>query len=218
MAGYIYLPVNTEEMRNFAKDWQEGQRDRGKVAYKILKNFESGWRKGFVRDIGRGVLRGLTAQDKLYVLIHGSEHGSSRVGAARGATKSAGPIETWEGGTLKTYTPDQLAAVVEKEGLLKSFVDLRLFVCGSALIPLAQTKSFAERFALSMGALGYNHLQVTGYLGSVKSSYTYRYSKGKFTDEKHKGVQVNNSFERPSEHKLVFSSQPNAVPLGDTDL
>jgi len=218
MAGYIYLPIATEEMQHFARDWQEGQREKGKQPYEVLKNFESGWRKGFVRGIGRGVLRGVTAQDKLYVLCHGAGQGSSFIGASRGAKRSDGPIETWEGGTLKRYSPNELAAVVEKEGLLKSFVDLRLFVCGSGLVPPNQTQSFAERFALAMGGLGYNHLLVKGYLGSVKPSYTYRQVGVGYTEGKHKGVEFDHGMARPSEHNLVFSSQPNVMVPDDVGL
>src|ERR1700749_3318754 len=85
MAGFIYFPVATEEMIDFAIDWQNGQKARGWVPYPILKNYESGWRKGFVRGIGRGVLRGLSAQDKLFILCHGASEGSSKIGAERGA-------------------------------------------------------------------------------------------------------------------------------------
>src|ERR1700744_6226532 len=98
MAGYIYLPVNTEEMRNFAKSWREGQREKGKRPYEVLKNFEEGFGKGLLRGIGLGVLRGLSGQDKLYVVCHGRGKGSSNIGAARGADKiQNGPLVRWEG-------------------------------------------------------------------------------------------------------------------------
>jgi hypothetical protein len=216
MAGYIYLPVATEEMMGFARTWQEGQKDKGRVPYEILKNYESGWRKGFVRGIGRGVLRNVVAQDTLYVLCHGAAAGSSKIGAERGGKQVLKKgVPEWEGGVMKAYTPDQLAVVMRDESLLKSFVDLRMFVCGSALIPASQAKSFAERTALSMGALGYTHLRVTGYLGAVRSDFTFRTKGNKLTDERHKGVEIGHAIHRASEHTLVFSSQPAQAPPAD---
>jgi|GEM_PF-1798019 len=219
MAGYIYLPVATQEMIDFAKDWQNGQTARGWVPYPILKNYESGWRKGFVRGIGRGVLRGLSAQDKLFILCHGASRGSSKIGAERGAKQVYKKgVPEWEGGVMKAYDPDELAVVTEKEGLLKSFVDLRMFACGSALIPATQAKSFAERYALAMGALGYNHLRVTGYLGAVRSSYaTRQVGMTGYTQNTHKGVELQDGgIERAANHILVFNSDPSVAPPVDS--
>src|SRR5262245_23861660 len=116
MAGYIYLPVPTQEMLDFAHDWQQGQIEKGKTPYKILHNYEAGRLKGFLRNIGRGVLRNVVATDKLYVLAHGAANGSRRIGAERGGAKvlEAG-VEKWEGGVMKSYTPAELAAVIQKE-------------------------------------------------------------------------------------------------------
>jgi hypothetical protein len=218
MAGYIYLPVNTEEMRNFAKDWREGQREKGKRPYEVLKNFESGFGKGLVRGIGLGVLRGLSAQDKLYVVCHGLPTGSRATAAARGAAKIRnGPIIRWEGGTYKVYKPDELAAVMEKEGLLKSFVDVRLFVCGSAVVPQGEAKSFAEKVFDAMKAIGYNHIAVTGYLGSVGGQYGRRPigNGGERTVAKYKAVDIGQKTFRPSDYKEIFSSRPGAIVLDD---
>jgi hypothetical protein len=56
-----------------------------------------------------------------------------------------------------------------------------------------ETRSYAENLALSLRALGYSHIQVTGYLGSVYSDYAERKlgMLGDYTGDKHKGVIVN---------------------------
>ena len=118
MAGYIYLPVPTTEMLEFAKDWQDGQRAKGKTPYQVLKNFQSGWRKGAVRGLGFGVLRNVTAADKLYILAHGNSLGSVKIGAKRGATRAG---LRWTGGTAKKYDSDELAEVLQAEGLTTGF-------------------------------------------------------------------------------------------------
>jgi len=219
MAGYIYLPVPTQEMLGFAKDWQVGQRAQGFVPYEILKNYEAGWRKGFVRGIGRGVLRGLSAQDKLFVLCHGRAGGSGEIGAERGAKRAKSAGDHWVGGVMKSYTPAGLALAMKKEELLKSFIDLRMFVCGSAVVPTGQAQSFAERYALEMGALGYKHLWVTGYLGSVRTNYAPRaLGRGDgVTPTAHKGVEVRATgrVERAANHTLVFNSIPAVAPPVD---
>jgi hypothetical protein len=216
MAGYIYLPVATQEMVGFAKDWQAGQKARGFVPYEILKNYEAGWRKGFVRGVGRGVLRNLSAQDKLFVLCHGKARGSNQIGVARGAKlEIKAGVGEWEGGRMKAYDPTQLALVTQKEGLLKSFVDLRLFICGSAVTPAGQGQSFAQRYAVAMGILEYAHLRVTGYLGSVRSDYAQRNLGTGLTPETHKGVEINGSVQRAANHTLVFNSTPAVAPPAD---
>src|SRR5262249_21448385 len=115
MAGYIYLPVPTQEMLNFARDLQPVQIEKGKIPYKILHNYETGSLKCILRNSGRGVLRNVVASDKLYVLAHGASKGCRRIGADRGATKvfEAG-VEKWEGGVMKSYTPAELDTVIQK--------------------------------------------------------------------------------------------------------
>src|SRR4051812_10893045 len=127
MAGYIYLPVPTQEMLDFATDWQDGQRRKDKVPYTVLYNYVKGWRKGFVRGIGRGVLRNVNNTDKLYVLAHGAALGSRRIGAERGAHRVIERgVPGWDGGAMKSYTTGELAKVMEAEGLRKTFIDLRV--------------------------------------------------------------------------------------------
>ena len=170
MPGYIYLPVPTREMFDFAEEFQNAQTAQGKTPYTILHNYESGWRKGFLRAIGRGVLRNVAADDKLYVLSHGPEVGGGRfTGARRGATPPTHAGGEWEGGTMKKYSPSQLAEVIKEEGLITSFVHLSLFICGSGLLPRLGGNSFAQNLAAELGSLGYEHIRVVGYLGQVSA-------------------------------------------------
>lgn len=206
MAGYIYLPVATAEMKEFARDWQDGQRRKGKVPYAILHNYESGWRKGFLRAIGRGVLRNVLASDKLYIVAHGAALGSRFIGSERGAVKKG---NDWVGGTFKKYSPDQLATVLKNEGLRTDFIDLRVFACGSALVPqgVNATVSFAQGLKNALVGLGYAHLQVTGYQGAVKASYALRQVPGHFgqlTAGEHKGVEIGGHIYPAGTRKVVF--------------
>jgi hypothetical protein len=206
MAGYIYIPAPTPEMREFAKDWQDGQRRKGKTPYVILQNYDSGWRKGFLRAIGRGVLRNVQAADKLYILAHGAALGSRFIGAERGAVKQG---TNWVGGTLKKYSPDRLAQVMKDEGLKTGFQDLRVFACGSALIKAnsAMTISFAGGLKNALVALGYANIRVTGYQGSVRSSYSVRQvpgQMGQYTAGEHKGVEIGGQIYPADTHKVVF--------------
>lgn len=193
MAGYIYLPIPTAEMKNFAKDFNDGRAEKGKAKYPVVSNpHVKGPLKGFRRRVGLGCLRSVTA-GKLYIIVHGSAKGSKFVGASR------------SNNVLKKYTPDELADVIEAEGLLKSFVDLRLFACGSGLAPDATYGPYGQRLAGALRNNGYNGIQVTGYEGALYSAYSIRQDGiVGYTTGKHKGVVVEGSIDRASAHKRVF--------------
>jgi hypothetical protein len=91
---------------------------------------------------------------------------------------------------MKKYSPAELAVLLEAEGLTKNFMDLRIYACGSG-VEINSTASFAQHLSREMRARGYRSIRVTGYLGLVKSSYSYRaippYGLDQ-TDTKHKGV------------------------------
>ena len=214
MAGYIYLPIPTQEMLKFAANWREGQTNKGKTPYAVLHNYESGWGKGLRRRVGLGVLRNVIASDRLYVLAHGSAKGSKKIGARRGATAevTAG-MERWKGGVMKAYTPDELAEVIQKEGLLTSFVDLRVFACGSGLVPAGETRAFSEKLCESLVAQGYNLIQVTGYAGAVRSSYSTRQIPGSigYTKSEHRGVEIDGHIYKSSDFSVVFRSATGRV-------
>jgi hypothetical protein len=209
MAGYIYLPVPTTEMMEFCSDWANGQKAKGKTSYPILFNQHSGLLKSARRHFGGGVLHRLTPQDKLYILSHGAATGSSFIGADRGNRKIVvRGITQWTGGTLKKYSPLELALLLIREKLPCNFVDLRVFACGSGIVPNKEgvEASFAQLLAEEMRKLGFKNIQVTGYLGSVRSSYSIRQLMPAldYTPDRHKGVDIDNHTIRASMAKVVF--------------
>ncbi len=149
MTTWIYLPVPSQEMRGFANDMKLGDR------YTLSNYFASGKGKAITRFFG-GCLGGVAPWDELLLICHGAALGSRLTGADR------------DDGSEKTYTPAALAAVIEKEGLSKAFVDLKLLICGSAVRPATGVDDpFAMRVCSAMKASGYSNLRVTGYLGNV---------------------------------------------------
>ena len=130
------------------------------------------------------------------MLCHGdSAQGGPTIGAYRGAkyNEFGGPSEKWIGGVDKSYTARQLATVIQREQLIKSFVDLRVFACGSGVVPpTAAARSYAEDLKDALRALGYSHIRVTGYKGLVYADYAYRKMGvvGGYTKETSKGVVI----------------------------
>lgn len=202
MPGYIFLPVPTQEMLEAAEDFKQSQTANAKTPYTILHNYESGWRKGFMRGIGLGVLRNVAAQDKLYLVCHGAGMGSRFTGADRGAKKVG---RHWEGGTLKKYDPKQIAKVIKDEGLITSFVQLRVYICGSGLVPPKAQQSFAQDLAMELGTLGYSHIRVIGYLGAVKTGNGLEVLLG----DGPKG----GGYYPAEEHKVAFGPHGGRVPV-----
>ncbi|HET9646440.1 MAG TPA: hypothetical protein VFP68_24475 [Burkholderiaceae bacterium] len=195
-------------MLEFAETWREGQRAKGKTPYELLYNENSGWLKGTRLGLGLGVLKKVTAADKVYIVCHGNPNGSRNIGANRGATRqSSAGIDQWEGGTLKQYDAAGLANLLNREGLPLQFIDLRVFACGSGVVPDGSAESFAQGLAQAMRALGYRSIRVTGYLGAVRSSYAIRQvpnQLGEYTDDRHKGVEINGEILPAHTHKVVF--------------
>jgi hypothetical protein len=153
MTTWIYLPVPTQEMRDFASGLALGSQ------YTLSNYFVSGKGKAVTRFFG-GCLGGVAAWDELLLICHGATGGSRFTGASRGANNE-----------LKKYSPDELAVVLRKEGLTKSFVDLKLLVCGGGLRPASGLDDpFAERVCAALKAEGYSQIRVTGYLGDVSTS------------------------------------------------
>jgi hypothetical protein len=162
---YLYLPVGTPEMMEFASDWNADQRKKGEIEHPIITNASKGFVKACRRMTGGGMLRMIGNTDTIYVITHGKARGSREIGADRGAVKKG---LAWEGGTLKAWTAENFAKHLEKEGLSKDHVDLRMFVCGSGLTPAGSTKPFAQVLYEAMKKNGYSRIVVTGYLGSVR--------------------------------------------------
>ena len=153
MTTYIFLPIPTQEMKDFANKL-------GLPAQQLLHNFfVSGKGKGLTRAVGGGCLRALSPADTVNLICHGATGGSTLTGADRA-------------GVLKAYTPAELAEVLEKEGLPKTFVNLKLLICGGALDtnPSAKGKpAFAKGCFDALKARGYGNIQVTGYCGDVST-------------------------------------------------
>jgi hypothetical protein len=218
MAGYIFIPVPTPEMIEFAQSWAAGRNAKlannaNKQPYQVLCNDNGG--KGYRRQNGLGVLRKLATADKLYILAHGHSLGSVAIGAARGAKRRqqpSGKVE-WVGGKLKKYSADELAKLLEDEGLGKTFIDLRVYACGSAIAPTppgqhpGTTVAFADGLKNAMKARGYNSISVTGYEGALESGYSERHEKGasgQWTKEPHKGVEIKSEWFPAKSHSVVF--------------
>lgn len=172
MPTFIYLPVPTSEMKWFAAEWNKGRVAKQKTPYTVLQPAYTGALKSARRGLGFGCLSGVHQGDKLYVLSHGNPLGTTAIGARRGAKSSTDPFGgvTWNGGSMKSYTADRLAEVMEQEGLTHSLIDLRVFACGSG-VPLASAQSFAAALKQEMVSLGYHQVQVTGYLGAAHAQY-----------------------------------------------
>jgi hypothetical protein len=153
MTRYVYLPVPSLDMEAMALKL---------VSHKnILRNdFQYGIAKA-VQRILMGCLRGIAAADELCLIIHGREAGSRFVGEDR---RGANGME------LKKYSPEELARAIDKEGLIKTFRDLKLVACGGGNCAYGEKQAmppFAQRLSFALKQRGYDHIQVTGYHGLV---------------------------------------------------
>jgi hypothetical protein len=189
MASYIYIPIMTGEMAAMAVDWNNGRLQLGKAPYQILGADSSGIGKALRRQFGGGYLRNVTAADKVYILAHGiknqQDSGALTIGVKRGAqyvpdgTSLTG--YSVQGGAWKFYPADELARHLEKEGLPKTFVDLRLFCCSAGLKTTDQgnpVAPYAQRLKAALTARGYNAIVVTGYRGDLRCQYGAYFAPG----------------------------------------
>lgn len=163
--SYIYLPVDTQELRTFAAEWNQGRIAKGKAAYHVIRCRHTGFAKAF-RRINHGALRNVPAGRKLYILAHGQIRVNTRGAVSVGATRDGG-------GGRKSYSPDQLAAHLEAEGLTKQIRDVRLFNC-QAGVERENGPAFGELFFDAMQARGYAQVEVSAYLGNLVSAYGQR--------------------------------------------
>ena len=182
MASYIYIPIMTGEMAAMATDWNNGRVQLGKAPYQILGADSSGIGKALRRQFGGGYLRNVTAADKVYILAHGiktpTSGGALVIGVKRGAQYVADGASltgySVQGGAWKYYPAGELAKHLEKEGLPKTFVDLRLFCCSAGLAATHQgnpVAPYAQRLKNALVARGYNAIVVTGYRGDLNCQY-----------------------------------------------
>jgi hypothetical protein len=199
--GYIYIPVPTSEMDAFVTDWNTGRQNKQKALHVVLRPAFRGTMKALRRGLNYGCLSGVPAGAKLYVLAHGNPSGSLTIGAARGATQTGSGA--WAGGTMKTYDAAQLAAAIQAEGLAPGFQDLRVFACGSAVVPPGHAQAFADGLKAALVLLGYNAIQVTGYGGAAHTAYIR--SEMWTDDQPHKTVSARGkAISRAQDEKVVF--------------
>ena len=211
MAGYIWLPVNTDflpantqvgslGLKSMAAQWNSGRLAKNKATYTILNNpFESGPGKGIYRGIFAGCLGSLTAGDKLYVLSHGISSPGKAIASHLGAIRSSA--------LGKSYTPAELAMLMKKEELNKDFVNISLYACDSGV---GGADSLACRLKEALKHIGYSHIRVTGYLGWISTSYVQRYAdstQSTFTTDNCKGliIPAKGFSGRASNNKVTFS-------------
>jgi hypothetical protein len=181
MAHYIFNAIPTDETNELCQ--QLANSCRNTAVLTVLRNtYASGVGKGLLRSVGMGALKNVTANDHLYVLMHGTGYGgTSNVGVRRGAEKTweSGKVK-WINGNLKKYSVEELARVLDTEGLTKQFVHLHLTTCGSGFTA-AETSTaqpedktipwspdpLAKQLKAAMVARGFNAVTVTGYKGNV---------------------------------------------------
>ena len=172
--GYIYLPVGSDEMLEFANDWNTSRKRRGEAELPVIATTSRGAMKVIRRLCGHGNLRHVGTEDTLFVIAHGSSQGSRYIGAARDAHRELRRgVTVWEGGTMKKWSPQEFAQHLEKEGLPKGFRDLRLVACGSGLKSPKAERPYGEDLFNALRANGYWKIQVTGYLGAVRFTDMY---------------------------------------------
>jgi hypothetical protein len=218
MTTWIHLPVDTPEMRGIAETWNRERVAKGKPAYTITGAADEGLAKGWRRLTGQGALRGVAAADKLYILAHGysavNDGPALRIGAARGAEVNNAFLNDYDGGRNKLHTPQTLARHIEKEGLLKAFVDLRLFACHAGRDINATTLSFGAQLKNALVGRGYAAVMVTAYLGAVSAGQNWRQVDS--TNPDFTPYVSNTGFGppfSPSGGKMVASTQHKGVTL-----
>ena len=168
MTKYAFLPVPTQEMKDFASGLGCG-------GDKMLRNaFLSGIGKAMDR-LGGGCLKGLSPNDVLYVICHGNRNGSNTIGVDRAeADNEAKLAKNPDAKTrpdMKVYYAPALVALLQKEGLPGTFENLHLAICGSATgASNAEGASFAQQVLGAMRLAGYSNVRVTGYFGEVETS------------------------------------------------
>jgi hypothetical protein len=187
MAKYIFIPIMTPEMASIATKWNNERVAAGKGAYGILSVTDTGIAKSLRRTFGGGQLSGVAAGDTVWVLAHGistpTSGGALAIGNKRGGQLQNDFVGGAKvvGGQWKIYRVDELAAVIEKEGLVKTFVDLRLFACEAGL-PATHNgnplQPFAQRLKNALVGRGYANVVVTGFLGDLVAGYSQYYAPG----------------------------------------
>ncbi|MBU6951495.1 hypothetical protein KP814_08955 [Hahella sp. HN01] len=170
---YIYIPVNSDEMSEFAERFAKA---KGIPVNQILANkCVSGKGKAMYRWIDK-CLSKLTKDDTLYLVTHGTGAADAlTIGSERNMGKNkqkrvnVNGNDTWEGGEWKSYTPDQLTSTLTKEGLPSTFVNLHVCACGGGYE--GKMAPWASRLKDAMKQ-SFPKVKVTGYQGAFSVSPT----------------------------------------------
>ena len=187
MTTYIYIPILTAEMASIANKWNTDRSKVGHAPYPILSVGDTGVSKALRRKFGSGRLDGVAATDTIWLLSHGiatrTSGGALVIGNMRGGRyqQTMSGIPEPVGGENKLYQVGQLARAIEKEGLTKDFVDLRLYCCGAGLDATnggRAVQPFAQRLKASLTGRGYAAVIVTGFLGDLVAGYSEFYAPG----------------------------------------
>ncbi|EPD6562896.1 hypothetical protein ACSC77_004055 [Escherichia coli] len=134
------------------------------------------------------LLNYLKPTDRLYIVAHGNPW----VIAQNQTSES----------TLSAF---ELAKLMVAKRLPKNFIDIRILACDSGINASKYSCSFAQRFKERMSELGYNKLEVTGYLGGVFLSRNWRLEnneKSGFHQGKKKGIIPDESFSHMIKSRL----------------
>ncbi len=141
---------------------------------------DTGISKALRRKFGGGTLSAVAATDTIWLLSHSistsTSGGALVIGNKRGGQfRDGGFGPTVVGGVHKLYRVDQLPRAIEKEGLIKDFLDLRPYCCGAGLDATNNgqaVRPFAQRLKPSLTGRGYTDVVVTGFLGNLVAGYS----------------------------------------------
>jgi hypothetical protein len=142
-----------------ATTWSLEREKTGKERCSIITNTSTGFVKAGKRLFGKGALKFVPSNEKLYVMIHGDDT------LAPNSFEVSG---TRDNGEEKAYDPSHLARHLEKEELTKAITDIHLAICNGGR-PDDVGDSFASIFKAWMIHRGYQNLTVYGYTGNVRA-------------------------------------------------
>ena len=161
MATYIYCPEWTEMDQRDTGAWQAARRLNGQSVPEVRASSHSTGN----RITDQGALGDLRGGDKLYVLMEGNE-----------TIEEVRAI--YNNGRECDYSPRALALHLQREGLPRVQLTLKMYSCGSGLShqepngPILQP--YAHRLKLELRRLGYTSLSVIGYAGTLLSAQYYQ--------------------------------------------
>lgn len=167
MITVYFFPFHGDDIDKLREQEEAHYRNKGQMFFGVTD--------------GPGVrLNYLKPTDRLYIVAHGNPWV-----IAQSQTSES---------TLSAF---ELAKLMVDKRLPKNFIDIRILTCNSGINASKHSCSFAQRFKERMSELGYNKLEVTGYLGGVFLSRNWRLEnneKSGFHQGKKKGLIPDESF------------------------